>query len=720
MHDRPKQSSRSIRKDTNLGIGSTGPLQETNPQKELCRTHLPRDKGTHVPERQGKTTGSVKHQPSRDELLQEVEEPNPKNLREDKKKWADNMINKSEQGKSTWNLVNKITGRKQSNPINKIQHNGIILTKDKEIATSINNQLISKITTLKQSLNNPSNNNQTQDIIHHLRATPTLNIPTQHMLTITTPQLNTIIKQLKNSNATGMDGISTKVIKDAYPTIHHIILHVINLSLATGIFPRTYKHTKIIPVLKPNKNPLEASNYRPISNLKILAKILEECGFSQIIEHNRVNNLNNKNQHGGRPNHSTNSCLIEINEEIQEAKENKLTTAILAIDLSAAYDMVRHDVLIEKLRIKNLSKLSLNWAQSFLKDRYQACEINGNTSELQWSGNIGVVQGGKASGALFNIYVDDLPNVVNQNKPAKNIKETTAQLFVDDTTILIKANNKIELEAKIQIEYNAIERYLLDHGMKINYDKTQMMIVNGSRTMRETELNASGSIISHQRELKLLGITFSENLKFTKHSENISASINRTTAIIKPLQPYFSKTKISQIVGSLVNSTIAYCAPLWGNAKGSNTTQVQKCQTRILRRIDNKKKVEAKNTNRQTLFEKYKWQNTEQIIEKATLNLTAKALRNESSEGLNKMFKVSKPKLPRGEPYQIIHHKGPNQKKDIDFSSRATTAYNSAPKELRNPNLSSKQTKHKIKNYTNTTHHLKTHNQNPSTKNKTT
>ena len=86
MHDRPKQSSRSIRKDTNLGIGSTGPLQETNPQKELCRTHLPRDKGTHVPERQGKTTGSVKHQPSRDELLQEVEEPNPEEFKRGQEK----------------------------------------------------------------------------------------------------------------------------------------------------------------------------------------------------------------------------------------------------------------------------------------------------------------------------------------------------------------------------------------------------------------------------------------------------------------------------------------------------------------------------------------------------------------------------------------------------------------------------------------------------------
>ena len=114
------------------------------------------------------------------------------------------------------------------------------------------------------------------------------------------------------------------------------LLHLLNLSQCRGEFPEIFKLTKLIPVAKTGKDPTQASSYRPVSNLSIVGKLLESAVLDQLDEHITLNNLINKDQHGGRTGHSTTTCLGELLEDIKEASDHNMKVAITAIDLSAA------------------------------------------------------------------------------------------------------------------------------------------------------------------------------------------------------------------------------------------------------------------------------------------------------------------------------------------------------------------------------------------------
>ena len=190
-------------------------------------------------------------------------------------------------------------------------------------------------------------------------------------------QLDANIRKMKKTPASGYDSISGLVLSDIYDSIKQVILHLINLSLCTGVFPQVFKITKIIPVLKNGKDPTIPSSYRPVSNLSTLGKLVEQATMQQVKLHIKTHNLTNKDQHGGRGGHSTTTCVVELLEDIKTAQENRLKTALVAIDLSAAFDMCNHKILLEKCRLLALDSPTMKWLSSFFAARQQVVEIAG-------------------------------------------------------------------------------------------------------------------------------------------------------------------------------------------------------------------------------------------------------------------------------------------------------------------------------------------------------
>ena len=187
------------------------------------------------------------------------------------------------------------------------------------------------------------------------------------LMSISEHELNSIIRKMRKTASCGSDSISGIVLADLYESIKQILLHSINLSLDSCIYPARFKLTKLIPLVKVGKNPQDKASYRPISNLCTIGKIFEEAFFSQTSKFINASGLLNKDQHGGRSNHSTTTCLSELWEEAKEATNNKEKAAILALDMSAAYDLCSHDILIQKCRLLKIGKHAVNWLQDFLK-----------------------------------------------------------------------------------------------------------------------------------------------------------------------------------------------------------------------------------------------------------------------------------------------------------------------------------------------------------------
>ena len=599
--------------------------------------------------------------------------------RKEKAEWARNLIEPEvKDSKKLWKTVKKISRAKNTNTIDKITINGAVVTKKKDIAEGINEYFIKKVKNLVSQLPQPSVN-----LIDQLRKTGARQVPEMHLKEITMKGLEELMKGVKKNPSAGIDGISGIVLHDVFTTIKHVLLHLMNLSQCTGTYPDICKLTKLIPMAKPGKDPSLTSSYRPVANISTIGKLIERGVMDQVGAHLSKHNLTNKDQHGGRKAHSTMTCLNEILEDAETAQEDKNQVALTAIDLSAAYDILNHDILKEKCRILNLDKTTQNCISGFLADRSQTVEIDGERSTPMMTGNQGVVQGGPSSGQFFNIYIDELPTQVNGGITPKTSSCSTSKQYVDDGTIISRGRTLEELKKNIVRDFKGIRDYLVNHRMVINSSKTQLLYLKPHPDPDEMVVTLEGTRIKHQNTIKILGVSISAEMRFEEHVWKGKGSITKTlkgkAALMRTLKPYLPYQLLCQVGNASINSTILYCAPLWGLSTQENRNKVQSAQIKAARIITGKWNKLDKASHRQELLNSIKWPNVEQLIRTSSINLLRSAIDDQTSEGIQNMFKVTKPSEGSRRQEIRIDHRGDKKRTNNMFSTYATETYNQLP-----------------------------------------
>ena len=177
-----------------------------------------------------------------------------------------------------------------------------------------------------------------------------------------------------------MDKINTWVIKLALPYILPSLTHIVNLSLTQGKVPSQWKHAKVIPLLKKG-DTMQPANYRPVSLLPVLSKVLEQAVFMQLIRYLEGNKLIHPNHHGGRQAHNTATALIQMFDQWAEEVDKGRIVGLMMMDLSCAYDMVPFPLMCEKLSLFGLETEALKWMTSYLEGRRQSTYVEGKTSK---------------------------------------------------------------------------------------------------------------------------------------------------------------------------------------------------------------------------------------------------------------------------------------------------------------------------------------------------
>ena len=669
-------------------------------------------------------------------------------IRKDKRNWLkESCKGNLTSNKDLWRAVSKVTGKNEDREIRELRHKGVATTNSKEMAEIFNTYFKDKLTKIREGLQQP-----TTPYVETLRNTPVTN-PILHFKEVNMTTMDTYIKELKNSGANGYDTIPAFVIKDIYKIWNCEILHITNLSLCTGIFPKMLKITKILPSLKKGKDPCEPSSYRPISSLTMLGKLVERSGYDQLQQHLEKHKIITKNQHGGRKHHSTTTCLLEIQEAYQKAKSQGQKTAILGIDLSSAYDLCSHEVIDQQLKIAGASFLVRKWSLSFLSQRNQVCEVNSKQSNLINSLNMGLCQGGRSSGTLFTLHTNGITSAINnttattnnnsnqqnaqgdeqqvlvtteqdsnqasnttsaksttttrktrKRKNQKPLTTTIIKLFVDDTTALMAAQNNAQLKILIQTTFNNIESHLIDLGMAINQSKTQLTIMNPNKEGREITLEAGNQTITHQESLTVLGFQFSETGKMDnqiwKGTNNIIRSIRTKASMLRVIKPYTTTNQLALIANATVNSTILYVAPLWAQTGDNNIQRIQAAQTRIARLIfwkQRKRRTELE--HRQVLFERLGWLNTTQLCNQATIQIVVKAINNKSSEEINHMFSWNNNGQKREQHNFLATTENTTKRKGPNLLDRGRDLFNRLPLDLRNNSLKPIKLKKELKSY---------------------
>ena len=185
---------------------------------------------------------------------------------------------------------------------------------------------------------------------------------------------------------------------------------IFNQSLKSSVFPKIWKEGKVTPIYKSGDRS-NMSNYRPITVLPILGKILERLAHTQIYSYLSENKILSQSQFGFRPKLSTSTALAFFTDSILDNADNGLITASVFLDLNKAFDAVDHNILLRKLKLIGLDSKSLNWFESYLSNRLQKTSIS-NTLSSPLPVSVGVPQGSILGPLLFIIYVNEMPNIV--------------------------------------------------------------------------------------------------------------------------------------------------------------------------------------------------------------------------------------------------------------------------------------------------------------------
>ena len=188
---------------------------------------------------------------------------------------------------------------------------------------------------------------------------------------------NTIILTIKNLrpiNSVGSDGITLRFVRDALCAILPFLTCIINTSLVTGVFPEAWKHALVVPLHKID-DPGAVSNYRPVSILPILSKVIEKIVAKQLTCYLETNKLLSKTQHGFRSKLSTETALTTITDKLYANMDSKKVSLLTLCDLSKAFDSVHHKILLGKLSQRNMYEF---WFRDYLSNRSMSVRLTNN------------------------------------------------------------------------------------------------------------------------------------------------------------------------------------------------------------------------------------------------------------------------------------------------------------------------------------------------------
>ena len=294
---------------------------------------------------------------------------------------------------------------------------GRLVTKASKVASEMNSFFINKVQLIRDSIQHiPNTFSRCSEIMENKQC----RLSMKH---INVTKVNKILKGLKNSKSSSVDELDNFCVKLAADFIDKPLHHIITLSILHSKFPTRWKLSKVIPLHKKGSK-LEMKNYRPVTILSPLSKVLEKIVYEQIYDHFNRNSIFHPSLHGYRQYRSTQTALLSMYDRWVRAAADGKVTGVILLDLSAAFDLVDHQILVKKLKIYGLDNDFCTWVQSYLYGRQQAVWINHTFSEFLQN-SVGVPQGSILEPLFFLIYFNDLLSTIN----------CSVEVYADDSSI---------------------------------------------------------------------------------------------------------------------------------------------------------------------------------------------------------------------------------------------------------------------------------------------
>lgn len=388
------------------------------------------------------------------------------------------------------------------------------------------------------------------------------------------------------TNATGVDGISSGVIKLILPHVMSVIEHVFNSSLTCGVFPSGWKFSIICPVAK-IRNPTLPQHYRPIAILPAMSKAFERVICEQIQDYLEESHLYDSHQFAYRRGHSTQSSIVRLMDDARCAADRRMVTIAVFFDLSKAFDRVQHHILLQKLESLNFSCLVLRWIASYLQNRTQAVKNPSNsTLSLPALIDVGVPQGSVLGPLLFTLYLCDLGGTLSHCKYS---------LYADDLLIYFHCDphNLLHGVECVNLDIKNIIRWASLNQLLFNPDKTQATIMGSARFLNAIHQQQLPNIIVNDTsvhyvtDIKYLGVTISNTLSWDKHITSTTSKIRRTLYQLRLCGNLFPRELRKKLIITLIYPHLDYCCCALTSVTAEQNLRLQRAINACIRFIFN-------------------------------------------------------------------------------------------------------------------------------------
>ena len=363
------------------------------------------------------------------------------------------LSNNSANPHHMWNSVNKILHREKSKPLPDY-------TSLDTLCSSFSKFFTDKIPLIRSNF-------VTNDHSHDFPEPPHVENTMDKFAPSTTSEVRTII--LKSTNAScDLDPFPTRLLKQCIDDLIVPITAIINLSMREGVVPPDFKQALVTPLIK--KKTLcrnEFKNYRPISNLSFLSKILEKIVAKRLNAHIEEHLLSNHVQSAYKRFHSTETALLKIHNDIICNMDNGKVTALTLLDLSAAFDTIDHSTLLERLHVHfGISGTVFQWFKSYISNRQQRIHIDGSLSCPQ-DLHFGVPQGSVLGPFLFCLYTTSISQMINTH-------DVSHHMYADDTQVYIELSQSDTHKSISSLSdcLTDISLWMKSSKLKLNSNKT--------------------------------------------------------------------------------------------------------------------------------------------------------------------------------------------------------------------------------------------------------
>ena len=386
---------------------------------------------------------------------------------------------------------------------------------------------------------------------------------------------------MKNKNSP-TDVIPTEVLKNCVDVFSMALSHLANLSFASSVFPRAFKIGHVSPLLKKKGLDIkDPANYRPITNLSTISKILEKLALARIKSNVHASQNFGSFKSAYRAGHSTETALLRITNDLNTSMDKKVCNTLLSLDISVAFDTIDHDVLVQRLNTDfGITDSASKWFQSYLSGRSCYVSVGGSRS-CSWTCDSGVPQGSVLGSVLFSVFVSPVSRIFHHFG-------IRYHQYADDTQLYTEIDPRVGIRSDdLTSCVESVTHWFLLNGLQLNANKTEAIVFGTRQQLDHCQqyslIQICGADVKVSQCIKTLGVHLDATLSMDVQVSETVKACNFHLRSLRHVRKCLTLDSAKTIACGLVAAKLDYCNSLLSGTSKGNLMRLQRAQNDLAR-----------------------------------------------------------------------------------------------------------------------------------------